>query len=230
MTFSLLRLRIAMAAAVVAIVGILTAPALEPSGAESSTAKAFALARAHEGIYFASVWADVIGFCAAAFAAVTLVGLVRGRGAWLTAAGGWLTTVSMLAIGLNLLGFAQIVLAQQPDQAVMIHAYNQIGSSPALIPFFVIASLSVVGPVVLAFGLWRARQVGWWLPVLAVLGVAWFAALGSGDRNSTLGVLVQIPVCVEIGVWLWILRRAGKRFDASVGADPATVPAATVTV
>ncbi len=229
MNFSLLRLRIAMAAAVVAIVGILTAPALEPSGAESGTAKAFALARAHEGAFIVSVWADVIGFCAAAFAAVTVGGLIRGRGARLTATGGWLTNVSMLAIGLNLLGFAQIVLAQQPDQAAMIHAYNQISSSSALVPFFVIASLSVVGPVVLAFGLWRARQIGWWLPMLAVLAVAWFVALGSGDSNSTLGVLVQIPLCVEIGVWLWILRRASVRGE-ELDAHTANKSAASISV
>ena len=225
MNFSARRLRIAMAAAIVAIVGILAGPGLEPSGAESSTAKAFTLARAHEGLFIASVWADMIGFCAAAFAAVTVAGLIRGRGAQLTAAGGWLTTVAMLSIGLNLLGLAQIVLAQQPDQAAMTHAYDQIDSSRAWTPFFVIASFSVVGPVVLALGLWRARQVGWWLPALALFAVAWFVALGRGDADSTLGVLVQIPLCVEIGVWLRTLRRASMRSDQPTTQMSPAVPA-----
>jgi hypothetical protein len=205
MNFSPLRLRLACLAGVVAIVGTIASKLLEPSGAEKSTTRAFALARAHQGAWFASTWAEIIGFTAAALLVVTVTGLVRGRGFWLTAIGGWLTTMSFLVIGLNGLSLAQGVMARQPDQAAMIHTYDQINSSAALLPLLIFALLSAVAPIVLALGLWRSGLIGWWLPAVSVASVVLFTALGGGDSSSAVGALVQIPTCVELAGLIWII-------------------------
>jgi hypothetical protein len=207
MNFSPLRLRLACVAGVLAIIATLASKLLEPSGAEKSTTKAFALARAHQGAWFASTWAEIVGFTAAALLVITVTGLVRGRGVWLTAIGGWLTTMSFLVIGLNAISLVQGVMARQPDQQSMIHTYNQINSSAALLPLLICALLSAVAPILLAFGLWRAGLIGWWLPALSVASAVLFTALGGGDSSSALGALVQIPTCVEFGALIWILRR-----------------------
>lgn len=211
MNFSPLRLRLACIAGVVAIVGTIASKLLEPSGAEKSTTRAFALARAHQAAWFASTWAEIIGFTAAALLAITVTGLVRGRGFWLTAIGGWLTTASFLVIGLNGLGLAQGVMARQPDQASMIHTYDQINSSAALLPLLFLALLSAVAPIVFSFGLWRAGLVGWWLPATSIASVILFTALGGGDSSAVVGAVVQIPTCIEFGALIWILQNHGVK-------------------
>jgi hypothetical protein len=213
MNFSPLRLRLAGIAGVIAIIATLASKLLEPSGAEKSTTKAFTLARAHQAAWFTSAWAEIIGFTAAALMVITVTGLVRGRGIWLTAIGGWLTTVSFLVIGLSALSLAQGVMARQPDQSAMIHTYDQINSSAALLPLLILAILSAVAPVVFAFGLWRAGLVGWWLPAISVFSVVLFTVLGGGDSSAVMGAIVQIPTCIQFAVLIWIIRRNGAQFS-----------------
>jgi hypothetical protein len=223
MNFSPLRLRLACLAGVLAIIATLASKLLEPSGAERSTTKAFTLARAHQEAWFASSWAEIIGFTTAALLAVTVTGLVRGRGIWLTAIGGWLTTASFLVIGLNAVNLAQGVMARQPDQPAMIHTYDEINSSHALLPLLILALLSAIAPIVLAAGLWRAGVVGWWLPAVSVASVVLFAVLDGGDNSSVLGAIVQIPTCIQFAALIWIIRRYGTQPVASL--DPTARPA-----
>ena len=211
MNFSPLRLRLASVAGVLAIIATLASKLLEPSGAEKSTTKSFALARAHQGAWFASNWAEIIGFTTAALLVVTVTGLVRGRGMWLTAIGGWLTTVSFLVIGLSAISLVQGVMARQPDQSVMIHTYDQINSSAALLPLLILALLSAVAPMAFTAGLWRAGLVGWWLPAVSVASVALYTVLGGGDNSSIMGAVVQIPTCVQFAALIWIIQRHGTR-------------------
>jgi hypothetical protein len=211
MNFSPLRLRLACIAGIVAVIGTLASKLLEPSGAEKSTTQAFALARAHQAAWFASTWAEIIGFTTAALLVATVTGLVRGRGVWLTAIGGWLTTMSFLVIGLNGLSLAQGVMARQPDQAAMIHTYDQINSSAALLPLLIFALLSAVAPIVLAVGLWRSGLIGWWLPAVSIASVVLFSALGGGDSSAAAGAIVQIPTCVELAGLIWIIGHHSSR-------------------
>jgi hypothetical protein len=218
MNFSPLRLRLASVAGVLAIIATLASKLLEPSGAEKSTTRAFALARAHQGAWFASNWAEIIGFTTAALLVVTVTGLVRGRGIWLTGIGGWLTTVSFLVIGLSAISLIQGVMARQPDQPAMIHTYDQIDSSGAVLPLLILALLSAVAPIVFTAGLWRAGLVGWWLPAVSVASVVLYAVLGGGDSSAVMGAVVQIPTCIQFAALIWIIQLHGARSAATV--DP----------
>lgn len=219
------RLRIASGAGVLAIGGIVGQALLEPKGAEQSTAAALNAAAAHQGAWFVADWAEILGFSSAAFVLVTVVGLVRGRGVWLTAVGGWLSTVALLVIGLNALSLAQGVFARQPDRSAMVHAVDDLQSSAAVVPLLALAALSLVGPVLLAFGVQRAGLVGWWLPSVAVLGVALYAVLGGGDDGGLPAVLVQVPLAVQIGTYCVLMARRASSAPAPAPRAGATTPA-----
>jgi hypothetical protein len=218
MNFTAARLRLAVVTAALAVAGILAAVLLEPAGAEQSTARAMAAARDHQAAWFATDWAELIGFVALAFTAVTVAGLVRGRGGPLTAIGGWVTAAAGLVIGLNGLSFAEGVLAGRPQIGAMRAAEDAINSSGALIPLLLLAFGSLIGPPLLAFGLWRAGRIGWWLPVLSLVGVAVYLLLGGGDGGRWAAAVVQLPLCAQIGATGWILLRALPREGAPVAA------------
>jgi hypothetical protein len=225
MNFSTARLRIASGAGILAVAGIVGQALIEPKGAEQSTAAAFAAARAHQAAWFTAGWAEIVGFSAAAFLVATVPRLVRQRGAWLVTVGAWLTTVSLLVIGLNGLSLAQGVLARQPDQSAMMRAYDDVSSSAVLVPLLTLAALSIVGPVLLAFGVRRAGLAGWWLPALSLLGVVLYVALGGGDDGGVAAVLVQVPLAGQLITYAVLLARSAAEDGAAatLGASPVSV-------
>jgi hypothetical protein len=221
MNYSTARLRIAAAAAALAVLGILTQVLTEPAGGESSTARALAAAGAHQGAWFAADWAEILGYTAAALAVATVTGLVRGRGGWLTATGGWLTTASFLVLGLNALSLAEGVLAAQPDRAAMVRAEDAISASGALTPLLLLAFGSLLGPVLLAFGLWRSGRIGWWLPALSVAGAVLFVVSGAAEGSRVAALAGQLPLCAQLAVLGWLCLRAGDRGRDDVALAPA---------
>jgi hypothetical protein len=215
MNYSPTRLHVAAGAAALAIGARVVEIVVAPAGVEGSTREMVAAQVAHPTASYVSTWATIIAFSAAAFACLTLTGLVRdGRGARLARIGGWLNGLSLIVLGTNTLGLAQTAIAGVGAPATIVKANDAISSSPALAPVIVILALGLVFPIVQGVGLSRAGVVGWWYVALTVVSAVLFFALG-GEHSLALNLVGLLPLAAIWATWAWLLNRA---------ADVATAP------
>ncbi len=208
MNYSPTRLRVAAAAAVVAIVARTLELLLAPPGVDASTREMVAAQVAHPTAAYLSSYADMLAFSAAAFACLTLTGLTRdGRGARLARIGGWLNGLSLIALGTDAIGIAQIAIADGSDRASIIKANDAITSSPALLPIIIVLMLGLVFPILQGVGLLRAGAVGWWYVATTVVAAVFFFVFG-GEHSVALNLVGMVPLAAIWGTWALLLNRA----------------------
>jgi hypothetical protein len=219
MTFSRTRLRVAAVAAAVAAIVLLLHIVVTPAHLDGSTSQMVAAVRAHPAGAYLAAWGEMVAFALAALACVTVTGLVRsGRGARPTLVGGWLNTVSFLALGFSTIAVTQTSIAAALDAAPAARAIDAM-NGPALAPLLLLLFGGLVFPIVLGVGLVRAGLVGWWYVAVCVLGAAGFVL---GPQSLPLQVVAAVPVLVQLGTWSWLLNdAAADRADVSRTVEPA---------
>jgi hypothetical protein len=195
---------LAGSAAMLAVIARIASIFLWPPDADASHARMLATAGAHPSAWYAATWAEVVCWVCAGAAIWTATGLVHGRGLWPTRIGGYVCGASVVALGL--VGGSQNavtgILGAQPDAAAMVAVQDAISDSGALLPFVVLIMLGELLSMLFAVGLWRARLVGWWFPVLAVLAFVGFV-LTSDSSNH----LVILAGFLPLGaMWLALAR------------------------
>ncbi len=163
----------------------------------------------------------VVGVCALALAGL-LLAPARGA-AWATVgAGGMWLGAALYGVGVG--GWAELfpaathpaldesashdLVAALVDDPVQLFATAGAG-----------AALVALGTVLLAVGLWRARTVPRWLPVLTAVSILLTFVL---PTTGLLGLLVELPVAVSAIAIAWYAwqRRAGSR-PLPAGAEAA---------
>jgi hypothetical protein len=219
MTFSTLRLRIAGAAAVAAIVLSVLQVLITPAHLDGSTHQMVTAAAAHPMAAYAAGWCEMAWGLCAALACITVTGLVRaGRGSRLTAVGGWLNSISLLSLGFSTIAVSQAALADRAPGSVAVRAIDAMNGSPGLVPVLVLLLLGLLFPIVLGVGLARAGLVPWWYVGVAVLGVVFF--VGLTDASSLpLRLVAVVPDAVTWAVWALLLNRTVSAPAEVLAAD-----------
>lgn len=181
------------------------------------TTRAFANASAHHGAWELAASLFVVSFAVCVPGLVSLVGRVSGRGARLTAVGALLAAAGFVC---NMIAGTFSVfmsaMATDPDRPAMLRAWNALDSLPVPVVVAVLVVLGHLGLILAAFGLLRARLVGWWVPVTTLAGVLGESAVGPADH------WVEVGVAALVGVALVGVARA---LWAAPAAAPAVVPA-----
>lgn len=160
-------------------------------------------------------------------ATLTLMRLVRGRGAWWGLIGGYavmlgliMFCVSIGAMALTLTVFADLPADQTVAMEPGVAAIND-GKGVLWVPLFGLFFGLTLGSVVLAVGLWRSMAVPRWAAVAFPLGW-WLFLLGPSQAVRALGPAVLLVV---LGVVAWqSLRRDGPlaaRQPGSLGVEGA---------
>ena len=206
------RLRlVAAAAAVVAVVARVTSIFLWPPDSDASHARMIATAAAHPSAWNAAAAAEALGWLAAGFAVLTALHLVSGRGRVLTRLGGWVYGASLLALGFvgGAMNSVTATLASEPNRALMVEVQGDF-HEPILNAFVTLILLGELALVVFAVGLARARLIGWWYVVLAVMAVAGYVVTSTSSNH-----LVVLAGFAPLGAsWLvvaWLLAAAEFR-------------------
>jgi hypothetical protein len=194
------RLRVAAAAAVVAIVARTASILLWPPDSDASHAKMLATASGHHTAWELATAAEVIAWLTAGFAVLAAMSLVRGRGWWLTRIGGWVYGTSLLALGFTGGAMNEVtgVLARQPGRDAMVSVQDHL-HGPVLDAMVMLILFGELFMIVFAAGLARARLVGWWYPALSVVALA--AYVVTSDSSSHPVVLAGfVPLGVSWSV------------------------------
>ncbi len=219
------RLRlVAAAAAVVAVVARVSSIFLWPPDSDASHARMIATAAAHPSAWNAAAAAEAVGWLAAGFAVLTALHLVSGRGRVLTRLGGWVYGVSLLALGFvgGAMNSVTATLASEPNRALMVEVQGDF-HEPILNAFVTLILLGELALVLFAVGLARARLIGWWYVVLAVMALAGYIVTSSSSNH-----LVVLAGFAPLGAsWLvlaWLLR-ASSSAHRTVGANTIDEPA-----
>jgi hypothetical protein len=128
-----------------------------------------------------------------------MVGAMRlapGRGGPLVTIGAILTCISAAALGAGTLMLGAVMGMLTPAHAALALQVDQIGNNSSLggLPFTLAPGI-VIGPLLVAIGLYRAKSVRRWLAVLLGLSVIpVFVAPSAG----VLGTLMHLPFCVAV--------------------------------
>lgn len=179
-------------------------------------------AHAHPTMVFLVNLCEMLGFSLIAFSCITLTGLVRGRGKWLTQIGGWGTAISFLVIAFNGSGALMASLASLRDRSAAVSAITHFEHSGQVAMLLVPMVSSVLWPLLLGFGLPRAGLVGWWYAGLVVVWTALEAVVSSTGLLALVGNIV--PLALVVGVWVkLLLDRAQVVSDAFRAAGPGTL-------
>jgi hypothetical protein len=219
MTLTPLRLRIASCAAVGAALLSVIQVLITPAHLDGSTSELVHAAAAHTGAAYAAGWAEMLWGLLAGLACVTLIGIIRpGRGHRLAVAGGWLNTVSLLALGFSTLAISQAAIAAGTDASTATKAIDAMNKSIALSPLLVLLVGGLLFPILLGVGLARSGLVGWWYVGLTVLASVFFIGLG-GTAAVALRLLAVLPTAATWLVWATLMNR----HSAIAGSDAAFV-------
>jgi hypothetical protein len=190
---------------------LVTSAALaRPSGAQDA-ASVLDAARDQGGTFLAQALLEAGGFLLLFAGAVGATHVLRRRGVVL----GNLACVLCFAglAGFLLVGAMSLTvyaLAAGDDQAAMVSAADVVHASPAAILAFPLMLLGLVGLILLALGLRRARLVPVWVPVVAIAGVvldfvggASHAALLASDALGlvSFGWIAKVAFSTSDDVW-----------------------------
>lgn len=177
---------------------------LWPPDSDASHAEMLATAGAHPSAWYAATWAEVICWVSAGAAVLAAAALVRGRGVWAARIGGWVCGASLLTLGL--VGGSQNVvtgvLGSQQNREAMVHVQDAINAAGPMLPFVALIMLGELLSIVLAIGLARNGQVGWWYVALAVTTVV--THLLTSDYSDH---FVNLLGFVPLAAWWLVLAR-----------------------
>jgi hypothetical protein len=185
---------------------------------QSHVARALAWAAEHPTTVFLVDLCEMLGFSLIAFSCLTLTGLVRGRGKWLTQVGGWGTAISFLVIAFNGSGALMASLASWTDRHAALGAINHFQHSGQVAMLLVPMISSVLWPLLLGLGLPRAGLVGWWYAGLVVVWTVLEAVVSSTGSVALVGNIV--PLALVVAVWVkLLLDRAALVATSADAAD-----------
>jgi hypothetical protein len=114
------------------------------------------------------------GYALFAPVAFALVGLVRGRGAWLANLAGLFAVLGLTTLpGLVVVDYHDVATANVAGAAVAAAASEEVARLPGFLPIVVTALLSCAISLPLAtIAAWRARLLPAWVPLALVAAVA----------------------------------------------------------
>jgi hypothetical protein len=185
---------------------------------QTHVAQGLAWADAHPALVFLVDLCEMLAFSLIAFSCITLIGLVRGRGKWLTQIGGWGTTISFLVIAFSGSGALMASMASLPDRSAAARAITHFEHSGQVAMLLVPMVSSVLWPLLLGFGLPRAGLVGWWYAGLVVVWTVLEAAVSGTGLLALVGNIV--PLALVVAVWVkLLLDRAHELADTSAAED-----------
>jgi hypothetical protein len=130
--------------------------------------------------------------------------LATGRGGPLVTAGAILTCISAAGLGAGTLMLGVVMGMLTPAHAGLAMQVDQIGNNSSLgsLPF-ILSPAVVIGPLLVAIGLYRAKMAHRWLAIL--LGVA-VIPVYVAPSGGVLGAVLHLPFCVAIaglGLEVW---------------------------
>jgi hypothetical protein len=172
---------------------------LWPAGAEGGRDQQFTAAAAHPVAWVAAGAVEALGWLALVPALVVLVRLVTGRGRVPTRIGAAVTAVGVLGhLAGAVLNAAAVPLAQRPDRAAALAAYDGLTGDTATV-LAVVLPILLAGPglAVLAVGLVRAGWIGWWAPA-AVLVTAVATELLAESADPLLLTAALLPLAAVL--------------------------------
>jgi hypothetical protein len=158
----------------------------------------------------ASIAGSIVVSAGAFLVIPAMIGAMRlapSRGGPLVTAGGLLACIAAAALGAGTLMLGLVIGFLTPAHASLALQVAQIGQHSGLgnLPFQLAPGL-VIGPILVAVGLYRARLAHRWLAVLLAIGTVPLFVAPSG---GVLAALLHLPICVAIaglGLELWRLN------------------------
>lgn len=134
--------------------------------------------------------------------------LAQGRGGALVTAGAVLTFISSAALGAGTLMLGVVMGMLTPAHAALAMQVDRIGNSSGLgsLPFILSPGI-VIGPLLVAIGLYRAKLAHQWPAIL--LGIAVIPVFVAPSAG-VLGAALHLPLCAAIaglGLEVW---RSGR--------------------
>ncbi len=150
------------------------------------------------------------GFALFVPVAYAMVGLVRGRGAWIANIAGILAVIGLSTLpGLVLLDYFSVGVEHVAGLETAFASQNEVEKLPGFTALLVPAFLSSMLAVPLAaVAMWHAGLMAWWLPLVvavAFLGPNVIAGCMGGFTVMAVGMLVlgwalwRMPVAVWYG-------------------------------
>ena len=158
---------------------------------------------AHHAAFIAG---SVIVSAGAFLVMAAMVGAMRlapGRGGILVTIGAVLACISAASLGAGTLMLGIVMGMLTPAHAALAVQVAQIGQSGIGSLPFTLAPGLVIGPVLVAIGLYRARLAHRWLAIL--LGVA-VVPVFVAPSGGLLGAVLHLPLCVALaglGIEVW---------------------------
>lgn len=225
--FAVRRLAVVAAAAlswVLVTISMLVDPAPEASGRE--------LIAAYAGDTFASgLHTNLIhyGFALMAPVVFVMVGMVRGRGAWLANVAALLAVIGLSTLpGLVMLDLTSTAAAQVTDVDTAFAIEEQLGRSTAFLALVIPAFLSAVLALPAAVAaMWRAGLVHWGVAIAALLASVaptamptWWLGFGAHTAFMLLlaYLLWRLPLAVWTGAGAGIAGNTGSAAEREVAA------------
>lgn len=215
------RLQLAAVAGAAAVAARAISILAWPPDSDASHARMVATAASHPAGWLVGTYAEVVCWVLIAFAILTAIRVVPGRGFWLTQIGGWVSGVAMLVLGLvgGAMNVDTLVIAQQPERSAMVRLVDAQHASAAMAPFIAVILVGELFLVPFAVGIARSGLAGRWLPVAAAAACVGYVA--TGDSSNHLVVLAAfVPLAL---VWLAVSRllwRAALDQQAMAAPDP----------
>ena len=171
------------------------------------------------------------GYALFAPVAFALVGLVRGRGAWLANLAGLLAVLGLTTLpGLVVIDYHDVATANVAGVAVAAAASEEAGRLPGFLPVVVPALLaSALSLPLAALAAWRARLLPAWVPLALGAAVAGMPALparvGFGLLALAMAGLAYALWRVPAARWFGERDAGGDRPTAHAPAPPARIEA-----
>jgi hypothetical protein len=163
----------------------------------------------------ASIAGSIIVSAGAFLVIPAMIGAMRlapSRGGPLVTAGGLLACIAAAALGAGTLMLGLVIGMLTPADASLALQVAQVGqhSSIGNLPFQLAPGL-VIGPILVAAGLYRARLAHRWPAILLAIGTVPLFVAPSG---GVLAAVLHLPICVAIaglGLELWHLNAANSQ-------------------
>jgi hypothetical protein len=216
----------ALLSGVLVFISMLVDPVPDASGAE--LIRGYADQPLLQGVHTNLIHYGYALFAPVAFA---LVGLVRGRGAWLANVAGLLATIGLTTLpGLVLIDYHDVATANVASVDTAVAASESVGTLPGFLPIVVPALFCTALALPLAtVAAWRDGLLHWWVPVALVAAIAGLAVT---PARIGFGLIALATAGLAYALWKipasrWFGERDGSLETATPAAPPFVESAST---